>query len=91
MDFKLTTNRLMVREIKNTDNKWGLPNFQIESEGGQQVIKGKVTAVGKLDNPAIDVKVDDRIIYMSYSGIKMKIADEELTILSSWDVLAVIE
>jgi chaperonin GroES len=58
--------------------------------------EGEVLAVGPgayQDGQRIplDVKVGDRIIFSKYGGTEVKIDDEELLILSSRDILAIIK
>lgn len=55
------------------------------------IAKGK----GKLDNNntlhEIDVNIGDKVIYKSYSPTKVKYNDEEYLIVSSDDILAVLD
>ena len=57
----------------------------------------KVIAVGKgksLENGEIqplDVKVGDKILFGKYSGTEVKMAGEELVVMSEEDVMAVVE
>lgn len=59
--------------------------------------RGKVIAVGngkRLDNgelAALDVKKGDEVLFTSYAGNEIKVEGEELLIMSSDDVLAVVE
>lgn len=58
--------------------------------------EGEVLAVGPGayqdgQRVPLDVKVGDRIIYSKYGGTEIKIDDEELLILSSRDILAIIK
>jgi chaperonin GroES len=58
--------------------------------------EGEVLAVGKgkyIDDKLIplEVKVGDRIIFSKYSPTEIKVAGEELYILSEADILAVYE
>lgn len=63
----------------------------------EKPVEGVVVAVGAgkvLDNgtrQAMDVKVDDRVIYSKYSGSEVKLDGEDYLILSERDVLAIIE
>jgi len=57
---------------------------------------GEVIAVGpgklndKGERVAIDIKVGDKILYSKYGGTDLKYENEDLLILSSGDVLAII-
>jgi len=49
---------------------------------------GKVVAIG----PKVeDIKVDDKVVYKSYSGTKTKFNDEEYLIIKAEDILAIYE
>ena len=49
---------------------------------------GKVVAIG----PKVeDIKVDDKVVYQSYSGTKTKFNDEEYLIIKAEDILAIYE
>ena len=59
--------------------------------------EGKVIAVGPgktLDDgkrEAIDVKTGDKVLYAKYAGTEFKIDGEDLLIVSSKDILAIVE
>jgi chaperonin GroES len=59
--------------------------------------EGKVIAVGpgRIDDNgnrvALDIKVDDIVLYSKYGGTEVKYSGEEYLVLSARDVLAVIE
>jgi len=50
---------------------------------------GKVTDDGK--RLAMDVKVNDRVLYAKYAGTEVKVEGEELLILRESDILAIVE
>ncbi len=51
--------------------------------------KGKRNSDGSVEE--IDVNVGDKVIYKSYSPTKVKVNDEEYLIVSSDDILAVLD
>ena len=59
--------------------------------------EGSAIAVGPgaFDNDGkripIDVKVGDKVLYAKYAGTEFKIDDEDLLIVSSKDILAIVE
>ena len=59
--------------------------------------EGKVLSVGPgaFDNDGkrvpIDVKAGDKVLYAKYAGTEFKIEGDELLILSSKDILAIVE
>lgn len=56
---------------------------QIKAVGPGGVIDGK--------DVTMQVKVGDKVIMSKYAGTEVKIGDEELTILSQKDILAIVE
>jgi chaperonin GroES len=84
--------RLVVRPIEKEEvTKGGIFLPDTAKEKPQE---GKVLAVGpgRLSEDgkpiAMDVKVDDIVIYAKYGGTEIKIDDEELLILSESNILA---
>ena len=84
--------RLVVKSIEKEDvTKGGIFLPDTAKEKPQE---GKVLAVGpgRLSEDgkriAMDVKVDDIVIYAKYGGTEIKIDDEELLILSESNILA---
>ena len=84
--------RLVVRPIEREEvTKGGIVLPDTAKEKPQE---GKVLAVGlgRLSEDgkriAMDVKVDDIVIYAKYGGTEIKIEDEELLILSESNILA---
>jgi chaperonin GroES len=58
--------------------------------------EGEVLAVGPGrfedgDRVPLDVKVGDKVIYSKYGGTEVKLAGDELLILSARDVLAIVK
>ncbi len=76
---------------KKTESGIILSQKQEEPEYAFVVSVGK----GKLDSNGniipIDVKVGDKVLYKTYSPTKIKLDNEEYLIISSDDILAVIE
>ena len=84
--------RLVVRPIEREEvTKGGIVLPDTAKEKSQE---GTVLAVGpgRLSEDgkriAMDVKVDDIVIYAKYGGTEIKIDDEELLILSESNILA---
>jgi len=59
--------------------------------------EGRIVAAGngnrdeKGDRIAMDVKVDDVVLYAKYAGTEVKIEDKKLLILKESDILAIVE
>ncbi len=94
MKLKPRGDRIVVKAApheEKTKGGLGLPETDKEKQ-----VEGIVVAVGEgkvLENgsrQAMDVKVDDRIIYSKYSGTEVKLDGEDFLILSERDVLAVV-
>jgi len=84
--------RLVVKPIEKEEvTKGGIVLPDTVREKPQE---GKVIAVGpgRLSEDgkrlAVDVKVDDIVVYAKYGGTEIKIDDEELIILRESDILA---
>ena len=84
--------RLVVKPIEREEvTKGGIVLPDTAKEKPQE---GKVVAVGpgRLSEDgkriAMDVKVDDIVVYSKYGGTEIKIEDEELIILRESDILA---
>ncbi|HHX76022.1 MAG TPA: co-chaperone GroES [Acholeplasmataceae bacterium] len=60
----------------------------LTTEAKEKQSMGKVVAIG----PKVeDIKVDDKVVYQSYSGTKTKFNDEEYLIIKAEDILAIYE
>jgi len=84
--------RIVVKPIEREEvTKGGIVLPDTAKEKPQE---GKVIAVGpgRLSEDgkriAMDVKVEDTVIYAKYGGTEIKIADEDLIILRESDILA---
>ena len=84
--------RLVVKPIEREEvTRGGIVLPDTVKERPQE---GKVLAVGpgKLSDDgkriAMDVKVDDTVVYAKYGGTEIKIDDEDLVILRESDILA---
>ena len=84
--------RIVVKPIEREEvTKGGIVLPDTAKEKPQE---GKVIAVGpgRLSEDgkriAMDVKVEDTVIYAKYGGTEIKVDDEELVILRESDVLA---
>lgn len=94
MNLKPLEDRVVVRpkEAEETTTS----GLVIPDTAKERPQEGEVLAVGPgayQDGQRIpmDVKVGDTVIYSKYGGTEIKIDDEELLILSSRDILAIVE
>lgn len=86
-------NRVVVKREEAKQSKGGILLPETAKEKPRQ---GKVVAVGpgKLDSKGkletLDVKVGDKVLFSSYSGVEYKADNEEFLILTDEDLLAVL-
>ena len=95
VSIKPLEDRIVIQQLEaETTTASGLVLPDTAKEKPQE---GKVLAVGpgRVDDNAIrvpvDVKVGDVVIYSKYGGTEIKYGADEYIILSSRDVLAVVE
>lgn len=94
MKLRPLEDRVIVKQVEAEERtKSGIVLPDTAKEKPQQ---GEVIAVGPgrfEDGKRVpmDVKPNDRVIYSKYGGTEIKIEDQEFLILSSRDILAVVE
>ncbi|MDD4159368.1 MAG: co-chaperone GroES [Synergistaceae bacterium] len=94
MKLKPLGDRIVVKAAPHEEKTKG--GLVLPETVKEKPVEGIVVAVGEgkvLENgsrQAMDVKVDDKIIYSKYSGTEVKLDGEEFLILSERDVLAVV-
>ena len=96
MKIRPLGDRVVVRQKKEEEvTAFGL--VLPETVEKEKKAEGEVIAVGPgkiLDNgqrSAMDVKVGDVVLFKSWGGDKVEVDDEEFKIMSSEDILAIIE
>ena len=93
MGLKPLGDRVLVR-VEETDEK--LPSgLVLPDTAKEKPQEGTILAVGPggyIDGKRVplDVKEGDRVIFSKYGGTEVKVAGEELLILSERDILAVV-
>jgi chaperonin GroES len=95
MNLKPLGDRLVVKPIEQEDvTSTGIFLPETAKEKPQQ---GKVVAAGpgaRKENGeriALDVQVDDTVLYAKYAGTSIKLDGQEYLILKETDVLAIVE
>jgi chaperonin GroES len=95
MKLRPLQDRILVQRVEEeTKTKGGII---IPDTAKEKPAEGKVIAVGngKVGDDgsrvALEIKVDDRILFGKYSGTEVKIEGEEYLIMREDDVLGVIE
>lgn len=97
MNVKVLGDRLLVKEFKDEGiTKGGI--VLVNPSNNKTTKEGKVVSVGNgrvesngLVTPITDIKVDDKVLYTTYSGTTIKLDGEEYSILEHRDILAIIE
>lgn len=85
---------LVRREDEETKSPGGIV---LPDSAQEKPMQGKVVATGKgkiLNDGttrALDVKIDDNILFGKYSGTEVKVKGEELLMMREEDILAVVE
>ena len=95
MNLKPLGDRLVVKPIEQEDvTTSGIFLPETAKEKPQQ---GKVVAAGpggrkeSGERIALDVQVDDTVLYAKYAGTSIKLEGQEYLILKETDVLAIVE
>ena len=95
MNLKPLGDRIVVQPIEQEEQTTlGIFLPETAKEKPQQ---GKVVAAGpgsRKENGeriAMDVKIDDKVLYAKYAGTTIKLDGKELLILKESDVLAIVE
>jgi chaperonin GroES len=95
MNLKPLGDRIVVQPIEQEEQTTlGIFLPETAKEKPQQ---GKVVAAGPGarkdtgERIAMDVKIDDKVLYAKYAGTTIKLDGQELLILKETDVLAIVE
>lgn len=95
MNLKPLGDRVVIQPIEQEEQtSLGIFLPETAKEKPQQ---GKVVASGpgarkeNGDRIAMDVKVDDKVLYAKYAGTTIKLDGKELLILKESDILAIVE
>ncbi len=86
--------RVLVKRLEETETSKG--GIIIPDSAKEKPKEGKVVTLGtgKLNKDgkkiAFNVKVGDRVLFTSYAGAEVTVADEEYLIMSEDDILGVI-
>ena len=96
MKFRPLHDRVVVRRIESEEKTAG--GIIIPDTAKEKPQQGEVLAVGPGKRAessgeliALDVKVGDTVLYSKYGGTEVTIDGDDLLILTSRDVLAIVE
>ncbi|MDY6993659.1 MAG: co-chaperone GroES [Pseudomonadota bacterium] len=95
MQIRPLHDRVIVKRVEEERKTPG--GIVIPDSATEKPIRGKVIAVGRgkiLDNGevrALDVKVDDMVLFGKYAGTEVKMNGEELLVMREEDIMAIVE
>ena len=95
MKLRPLHDRVIVKRVEEERTTPG--GIVIPDSAAEKPIRGKILAVGNgkiLENGevrALDLKVDDVVLFGKYSGTEVKVDGEELLVMREDDIMAVIE
>jgi chaperonin GroES len=95
MQIRPLHDRVVIKRVEEERKTPG--GIVIPDSATEKPIRGKVAAVGKgkiLENGqvrALDVKVNDVVLFGKYSGTEVKIDGQEYVIMREEDIMGVIE
>ena len=95
MTVRPLADRVLVKPLEEGEQIKGgiiIPDTAKEKPQEGKVIAigpGKMTESG--DKIAMNVKVDDKVLYGKYAGTEVRLDDEDYMIMSESDILAIIE
>lgn len=94
MNIKPLGERVVIKVLESEERT--VSGIYIPDTAKEKPQMGKVLAVGTgklLDNGqriALDVKVDDKVLFAKYAGTEVKIDGEEYMVLKESDILAIV-
>ena len=95
MTVRPLADRVLVKALEEEEQIKG--GIIIPDTAKEKPQEGKVIAVGpgKMtesgEKIAMNVKVDDKVLYGKYAGTEVRLDDEDYMIMSESDILAIIE
>jgi chaperonin GroES len=95
MNLKPLADRLVVEPLEQEDVTTG--GIFLPETAKEKPQQGKVIAAGpgRIDENgkrvAMEVKLNDRVLYAKYSGTEIKLEGKKVLILKETDILAVVE
>ncbi len=95
MQLRPLHDRVVVKRLEEERKTAG--GIVIPDSAAEKPIRGKIIAVGNgkiLENGetrALDIKVDDTVLFGKYSGTEVKVDGDELLVMREDDIMAIIE
>ena len=94
ISIKPLEDRIVIRQVEaeqTTASGLVIPDTAKEKQEGEVIAVGPGRVDDNGNRVPVDVKVGDTVIYSRYGGTEVKYEGQEYQILSSRDVLAVVE
>ncbi len=95
MKIRPLNDRILVKRLEEEEKTKG--GIIIPDTAKEKPAEGKVIAVGpgklndKGERMAMDVQVDDRVLFSKYGGTDVKIEGEDYLIMREDDILGIVE
>lgn len=95
MNIRPLHDRVLVRRI--AEEKTTASGLIIPDSATKKPSEGVIIAAGKGkkndhgDLIALDVKVNDKVLFAQFAGTEIKVADETLLVMNESDIVAIIE
>ena len=95
MTVRPLADRVLVKPLEAEEQMKG--GIIIPDTAKEKPQEGKIAAVGpgrmtdSGEKIAMNVKVDDKVLYGKYAGTEVRLDDEDYLIMSESDILAIIE
>ncbi len=95
MKLKPLGDRLIIRALEEEETT--ASGLVLPDTAKEKPQRGKVLAIGEGarneagDRVALDVSVDDTVLYSKYGGTEIKVDGEDLLVLRESDVLAIVQ
>ncbi len=95
MNVRPLYDRVLVKRLEAEEKTAG--GLFIPDTAKEKPIQGQVVAVGsgkrndKGDSVALEVKINDRVLFGKYSGTEIKLDGEERVILREDEILAIVD
>jgi len=95
MKIRPLHDRVVVRRIE--EEKTSAGGILIPDTAAEKPMTGEVLAIGngKLQDSgelrALDVKVDDKVLFGKYSGTEVKVDNQDILVMREDDIMGVIE
>ncbi len=90
MTIKPLADRVVVQYAKPEEKTQGGILLAASTQEKPQIAAVTAVGPGKNDEP-MPVKVGDQVLIGKYSGTEIKVGEEEYTIVSASDILAIVE